>query len=757
MTIKNNNKIRQNLLNILLVTPVFTMAFSLTSMAAQITRTEGDAAIVTYDKEYFEKYETVTLLDMLQRVPGVPDILNKNRQQRRGGGGANNRAERGFGSGGDQILINGKRLAGKSNNIDDSLGRISATQVSKIELIRGAASGLDVQSQGLVVNITLLEGASNSTTFWKTTNEYKFGHALGAEFLLSHSGSTGNLEYMFSGERTSNNFIVDRTETTFDPLERQTGVKNIDAGFHFRGFKLNTNLSYNFEDGSVLRLNGLYEPQEMNGDEARIERGDSDGDIFWETEEDQDKWEVGGDYTRSLGNFGNFKALFVVNQQTEDKIIDRFTGVGANQFQNIKDTEYENKQEKILRASVTKSITGNQILELGGEAAINTFDKTFVKDERENALDSSITETATDPFVIANSDNVEIQENRYELFANHTYNIMSNLILQSSLTAEFSKIVADNIFTDGTISRRDTSFTYLKPRINVRYDVTDRDQIRLTAEKKVSQLNFNNFVTRFDQRTEEIRLGNTNIRPEQVWEFSVAYEHRLPNDTGSIEIEPFYRSYKDHITRVDFTEYFDFGFNPVGTEAFFALPPDQILRDLVDDNGSGFTSKSGNIDKATAYGIKVLTNIRLGFIGIPQATLSTSYTFEKRRATDQFTNLKRNFDRVSDHRVDVNFRHDITEWDFSYGFRGTFRSDEETNDINFHWPNSPAAFLSAFVEYNIFEGVKMRIEAKQLSGKRATSNIFWYNDHIRLNDFNRRVNRVSTSPREVEFSLQGTF
>jgi outer membrane receptor protein involved in Fe transport len=116
----------------------------------------SSSSVVIYDQNYFDSFNPVTLLDMLMAVPGVPDILNKNQQQARraaysGGGG-----QRGFGSGGDQILMDGKRLAGKANNINDTLSRVSATQVERVELIRGAASGLDVQSQWLVINIIML-------------------------------------------------------------------------------------------------------------------------------------------------------------------------------------------------------------------------------------------------------------------------------------------------------------------------------------------------------------------------------------------------------------------------------------------------------------------------------------------------------------------------------------------------------------------------------------------------------------------------
>lgn len=737
------SKIMQSVNKILLMSILVSTPILSSNIYAQTTSDQQNAAIITYDQQYFQKYAPVTLLDMLQRVPGVPEILNNNRQQRRGGGGAQNRGERGFGSGGDQILIDGKRLAGKANNIDDTLQRISASQVEKVELIRGAASGLDVQSQGLVINIILKEGTSTSTTFWKITSETKLGHDPGLEFLLSHSGSKGNLDYTFSGERTSNNGFFDRSEQFFDPSDNHTGDQEIEAAFRFRGYKFNTNLTYNFENNSVLRLNGLFEPRTMNGDEFRIETGDDPDNIFWDTTEDTDKWEVGGDYTRRLGSLGNLKALFVINRNKRERVVDRFTGAEVSQFQNVKDTEHEDKTEKILRASLTRNLTEKQSIEFGGELAINTFDKKFDKLDRE--FDGDL-------FDLISSDNVEIQENRYEIFANHSYNISAKIVLQSSITTEFSNIIADNIFADGNTSRRDTNFTYLKPRINLRYDITGSDQLRFTVEKKVSQLNFNNFVTRFDQRTEEIRLGNTNIRPEQIWEFSLAYEHRLANDSGSLELEIFHREYKDHISRVDFTEYEDFSGNPIGVEEFFALSPDIALRDLID-----FTTKSGNIDKATANGLKVKTNLRLGFIGLEQATLSTSYIYERRRTTGQFIIAERNFDRSSDHTLNIDFRHDMTDLGLSYGGRASFRSDMETFDIARYWPTNPQANLSLFAEYNIFNGIKMRLDAKQLTGKRGTSTEFNFVDHIRFNELSRRTEKQSTVSREVEISLQGTF
>ena len=40
----------------------------------------ADSSVVTYDKEYFAKFDPVTLLDMLQRVPGVQAIIDKSKR-----------------------------------------------------------------------------------------------------------------------------------------------------------------------------------------------------------------------------------------------------------------------------------------------------------------------------------------------------------------------------------------------------------------------------------------------------------------------------------------------------------------------------------------------------------------------------------------------------------------------------------------------------------------------------------------------------
>lgn len=694
-----------------------------------------NAATVSYEQPYFDKFSPVTLLDMLQRIPGVPEILSKNR-----GGGRN---QRGFGSGGDQILIDGKRLAGKSNNINDTLSRISANQIERIDLIRGATSGLDVQSQGLVINIILIEGASKSTTFWRIFGEYTFGHSLIPQFLVSHSGSAGNIEYSIAAERRNDNGYRPSDEIFFDGEDIQTGNQTIDHQFKFKGFKFTSSLGYHFEDGAELRINGLFEPNDFTFHEERLERGDEPDSLIWNRDSENGKWEFGGDYNRDLGFLGRSKTLFVINRNTEDTEITRKRDLSIPEYLYANELTDLVRNEKIFRSSVTPTIAMDQTVEIGGELAINTFNKMFSSFERDNA---------EDPLDVSTVSDVKIKETRYEVFAIHSFNITQEIVLQSSLTTELSNIVADNTLINGTVDTRDTSLTYFKPRMNLRYDFTETDQFRATVEKKVSQLRFDNFVTSYDAQNDELKVGNTRLRPTQTWEFLLAYEHRMPNDAGTFEAETYYHHRIDHQTRTDATEYVDFDGNLVDVDTFFALPPDMDLRESID-----FTPVQGNIDSAYIYGVDLKSNLRLGFVGIPEAVLTLGYRYEKRRSLDQFTQQTRNFARHSDHEYTINFRHDVTKWGFAYGFDLNLRSDWANYDMRYFQPQSPSSNIKAFAEYNINDGIKARIDVLEITGSAGHQTTIRYTDHIRFNEIDAREERENKRPRVLQMSLQGNF
>ncbi|MCC3859812.1 TonB-dependent receptor plug domain-containing protein [Pseudemcibacter aquimaris] len=694
------------------------------------------SAITRYNFEQFAEYGPVTLLDMLERIPEAQQILAQSSGNRRGGG------KRGFGSGGDQILINGKRLSGKANNISDTMARVSAGNVNEIQLIRGAVEGLDVQSDGLVINVILEAGVSSSTTFWKVGGVYYEGHDVHPTFTLSHSGSWGKLEYMVGVERKHWEFHFDRDEVYENADGEETGTLFVQGKYPRPSTAFTTNLTYDTDDYGTIRLNGLYEPRTADGEEIRIELGDSP--FYRNTIRDADghKWEVGGDHEISIDGFGQIKTLFVVNQDNQDELEERFTEPDAT-FNSQSLAKKIDRSEKIIRASITRPFFGSQSMEVGGEGAFNTYDQKF--DQLEYSDENTVSE------IIA-ADEVEISEKRYEVFAIHNYSFNSKITLQSSITTEFSTITADTILPTGGISRQQNSFTFPKPRFNLRYDVSENDQVRAIVEKKVSQLNFNNFITRWDNGAQQLILGNTNIKPQEQWEFSLAYERRLPDNLGTVEVQLFHTNFKDYIENIDFSVYEDELGNPITADEYFALPPSDELRDA-----TKFSAKGGNIDKATAYGVKLKSNIRLGFVGINGGVINVDYEYSRKNTRDQFTGEWRRMDRRSDHELKLGFRHDITDIRFSYGLNSEFKSENKRHFINYFWQTNPAMELSAFAEIMLIAGIKARVEGQQLTGKRQSALLTNYSDHIKFNDIRRIDTRETRTAQEIRFSLQGTF
>ena len=101
----------------------------------------------TYSPADFTQFAPRTALDMLTRVPGF-SIREEN-------------DERGLGEASGNVLINGQRLSGKSNDILTELSRIPAKNVERIEIVDAATlavPGLRGQVANVFVRATGING-----------------------------------------------------------------------------------------------------------------------------------------------------------------------------------------------------------------------------------------------------------------------------------------------------------------------------------------------------------------------------------------------------------------------------------------------------------------------------------------------------------------------------------------------------------------------------------------------------------------------
>ena len=170
-----------------IITGIVVAAGCCTPAAAQTANAPAPRA--TYPAAFFADAQAQNALDMLARVPGFTLTESD--------------TVRGFGDAAGNVLVNGARPATKDISLSDVLRRIPASTVERIDLLDGAATGLQGGGSRLVANIILKSSTTSGGTFrlrGETTGGDRFGPFAAASWngLLSGATLSASLEGGFS-------------------------------------------------------------------------------------------------------------------------------------------------------------------------------------------------------------------------------------------------------------------------------------------------------------------------------------------------------------------------------------------------------------------------------------------------------------------------------------------------------------------------------------------------------------------------------
>ncbi len=703
-----------------------TMAALMSSTAiAQDSNSDGNSSTVTYREDYFREFRPVTLHDMLRSVPGTAALLARADEELTG------RRVRGFGSSGDQILINGKRIAGKTNSLGLQLKRIQASTVSHIELIRGTKAGLDVQSEGLIINVVLKESASTSNTVWTAGVAYPEGGGINPLAKVTHTGETGNLKYLFGADGAFEETRKDFADTIYNASDVLAQSNALTSNKDRKKLFLNSNLEYNAENGDIFRLNGQVEfdgDDTIETDNQNLVLAGNTNLVVRDREHRPFHWEIGGDYQHRFEALGLLKTLFVINHGVHDwDTLYQGALNGAALATTSSNFSERDHGEKILRSSLTNTFAQKHTVEVGGEVAVNFVRTT---NTNRNAIGEVDPNTRSD---------IHVEEVRFQAFGSHNWSISPNISLQSSLDAEWSEITQkDNIYAANPDFSRD--FFYLKPRWNLRYDVDARNQIRATVERKISQLNFGDFGNSFDVEDNEVDAGNPLLRPEDTWEFSIAYENRFAEDQGSLSIKGFYNAIRDHIAKIG--------------------KPDPIANPT-NDYQMALKSLPGNIGNAKEYGVEINGSWRLATLELPNAIISGKYILRETEVLDPFLLVNRPIQYKQKHEWLITFQHDLTETGTSYGFNITNKAPMNgigfRTDVIEHWEKTVEPKASLYVEQKVFGDMKLRFDLKNILKAKNGYQLTKYVGNISNGVVNYNEYRKASEQRVYQLTLQGTF
>jgi outer membrane receptor for ferrienterochelin and colicins len=705
----------------------FTTAVCLaTAISSTLAQTPETDSTVTYGAEFFAGSGALTVNDMLDRVPGIEMILQATNVS-----SVSSDGNRGLGAT-SQILIDGKRMAGKANEARSQLARIPAGQVARIEIIRGSSSDLDVQNSSQIVNIVLLEALPSSSLSSEINVTQYSDSKINPGGSLSLSGQRGALNYLFSGQAVSAYEHQESFETSilgdFSPNETIDADRYRDQN----NYTFNTTLAYALTPNDRVTFNGLYSEQDPP---VKLFRTFTDlrarpVNTYYERETipaTATNWEIGGDYEHRYASGSRLKGLFIVNERDNQSTRERYratspTDVGVKNLFLDTSSVY---QEKIVRGSYTFNLAGGQGVELGVERALTTQDSGLRQGVR-TAAPGVAEYGGLTPVVLANAFGT-VEEIRYEPFAVHTWQINPRMTLETTVVAEFSEISQS-----GDVNNK-RDFNFVKPKLDLRYDLSSTLQVRGTLERFVSQLTFADFSRTIDERDidRDTVAGNPTLEPEESLRAELTLDYRLPSDAGTLNTRLFYYDWDNKIGKID-----------------------------ISPSINNLQSTNGNIGPAVAYGLISNASLRLGFLGLPQALVTASLTMQSAKfENDPFVPYSHRFPPYDRGSLRVTYRHDLPAWNMSYGVTYNGRAHDGRyiyeNDSRFTWiiPTN----LSAFVEMVGFAGLTYRLEGSNLADFEACAMRRRYDGYMRDGILKEIEDNCSTTGMQVAFKVRGTF
>jgi len=628
---------------------------------------------VVYNAEFFAQYSPVTAKDMLDRIPGV---------SLRNGGGGGGGGGRGLGTGGN-LLINGQRIAGKDNSASDQLERITAAEVESIEIIRDTTGALNVRGASEVINVILVAVESRSSTTVELINRLNHDGEFENGGSAAWSQQIGNFQALVNLQSRPNYENRDNREARLGPDGEllgtlfETTIRDKDEQ------TFSTNLSYSLGPHR-MQLNALV----SEGDHPRPVRRDfvdfTGAGVVNSIQEEQveneeNNWEVGGDYEFNFDNGSRLAVLFVANNEIRNSVRERFqadpaeVGLSKNLFIDSR----RKIGEFIVQTNYNFSLGEEQSLRVGFERADTQLNSSLLIGSSFGTEPLSESVGGLSPLSSISNPGTKVQEIRYEGFAFHNWTLSDRSSLESSIVYETSEISQT-----GAVSKT-RDFQFWRPSVDYRFNITDNFRFRATIERSVSQLSFSSFAATSNDEDRDLNAlaGNPELEPETSWSYEAGLEYRLPNDGGVLSSNIGYTDIDNYIGRINAT-----------------IDPDQPL------------SATGNVAPAKRWSMFNRASIRLNRFNLPDAILGVTVGLFDSEIIDPFLQTEQRLGGRG--FVGINFRHDITPLGLSYGidYSHSIWGGQKDIDIQTITRNDRERSLDLFVSKVWFDDWTFRLE-----------------------------------------------
>jgi len=606
----------------------------------------------------FARFAPRTALDMVRQLPG---FTIRDAPQ-----------ERGLGQATANVLMNARRIGGKSDDIATQLGRIPAANVVRIDIVDGAT--LDVPGlSGEVANVVTRATRTNGQFAWRPDFRIRHTEPNLTRYELSLSGQTGPVEWTLGLENQSNHSGAGGFTEILGPTRDFIELRDDHWTQNSEQPRLSGRFVYDGPGSSVGNLNLSYRRfwHDFNEESLRTTTGLADRSRTVVQEVHGWEYEIGGDFEFALGP-GRLKLIGlnqVEREPVDSTVVTAFADgrpdVGSR-FLRISD-----EVERIGRAEY-RWRGGGAEWQLSGEGAFNSLDVT-------TDLFSLQPDGVFAPVAFPGGTG-RVEEDRYELMASYGRPLASNLNMQLSAGGEYSQL---RQVGPGGLTR---SFWRPKGQLNLVWRPDPRTTFNLRAQRRVLQLNFLDFLAVVNLADDRENAGNADLVPTQAWDLDVEGIRNLGR-YGTTRLKLYGRWYDD----------------------------------IVDTIPIGATGESpGNIPHATAYGVEWATTFNFDPMGWRGARLDARFQLQTSSVRDPLTGENREVSNFLQHLVEIGLRHDVPDSDWAWG--GNLSNvigarEYRLTEVGRQWEGP--VWTSLFVEHKDVLGLTVRATVTNLTGARS--------------------------------------
>lgn len=636
-------------------------------------RAEGAQPVLSYDTEYFQRFEPLTAGDALKRVPSVAflsDVLESDGARMRG-----------LDSAYTQILINGERVPGVGNDRSFFVDRIPAELIERVEVVRSPSANRSGDAVAGALNIVLRDALALDGGYVRLgairldDNKVKgtvggvWGGEVGPGRLLVGASVQGrrNPKKKFS-ER------FDEPGGELDNIEIQDDVRN--------GTDYSFNAAYAMDvgQGGKLDLSGLFVRTDRTQFEQSTEfsEGVRDNAHLQTTnvnplDIETDNYAFNGKLKLPLfGGETTFKAGYAAIDNNEFEYEDEIT-FDDDDLPFPEDDVFESTRtrtrikDKEFSAALQHKLALSDLanLEFGVQYVDKNRRSRILETEVEIEIDDAPAPRPAipgeyDPYEPVDGGVSKIKEERID-----PYVMISGANGALKWEAGLRWENTDTTIIDETVAAADrrskNDYSELLPSMNLRYSLTEADRITFSVARTVRRPDFN-FISPAlleGEYGDNDFLGNPDLKPETAWGADLGFEHRIGR-RGVFGVNVFYRKVKDLQELVNTGDYSDEALDNYDDAIDDGATPAEAAEEL-----TSFVLTADNVGDGEVYGVEFDLSTPLDFLGAPSTGVFLNYSLLDSKVDDDFGS--RRFNSQAKYVLNAGFIQDLPEWGAAFG------------------------------------------------------------------------------------------